>query len=86
MSEPVSDQCGRLLVGQGDDTYDPNCVLPQGHTGQCSPHPPLCRAFLRVTAPGLDENVPVACLLPIEHEGNHVGSFAWRPEDGERHG
>lgn len=27
--------CGRLLVGQGDDTYDPICVLPSGHTGIC---------------------------------------------------
>lgn len=29
--------CGRLLVGQGDDTYDPLCVLPAGHDGLCRP-------------------------------------------------
>lgn len=29
--------CGRLLVGQGDDTYDPMCVLPAGHAGICKP-------------------------------------------------
>jgi hypothetical protein len=28
--------CGRLLVGQGDDTYDPLCQLPKGHAGSCS--------------------------------------------------
>lgn len=27
--------CGRLLVGLGDDTYDPECVLPTGHGGPC---------------------------------------------------
>jgi hypothetical protein len=32
--EPI---CGRLLVGQGDDTYDPVCVLPPNHTGACRP-------------------------------------------------
>lgn len=33
-----SDQrkCARLLVGQGDDTYDPECVRPAGHAGLCS--------------------------------------------------
>lgn len=29
--------CGRLLVGRGDDTYDPKCVLPAGHGGSCEP-------------------------------------------------
>jgi hypothetical protein len=29
--------CGRLLVGQGSDTYDPLCVLPVGHEGVCRP-------------------------------------------------
>lgn len=29
--------CGRLLVGQGDDTYDPECVLPAGHEPPCAP-------------------------------------------------
>lgn len=29
--------CGRVLVGQGDDTYDPLCVLPAGHSGSCRP-------------------------------------------------
>lgn len=29
--------CGRLLVGQGSDTYDPLCVLPAGHAGVCKP-------------------------------------------------
>jgi hypothetical protein len=37
--EPCSDRfhpgCGRLLVGQGDDTYDPECVLPVNHVGLC---------------------------------------------------
>lgn len=31
--------CGRLLVGQGDDTYDPTCVRPEGHDGLCKPEP-----------------------------------------------
>lgn len=30
-----SDQCGRIMVGSGTDTYDPLCVLPEGHGGQC---------------------------------------------------
>lgn len=29
--------CGRLLVGQGGDTYDPTCVLPASHGGRCKP-------------------------------------------------
>jgi hypothetical protein len=29
--------CGRLLVGQGDDTYDPVCLRPLGHEGPCRP-------------------------------------------------
>ena len=33
------DRCGRLLVGQGDDTYDPICWLPKGHEGICRPAP-----------------------------------------------
>jgi hypothetical protein len=32
--------CGRLLVGQGDDTYDPLCVLLKGHAGVCEPEKP----------------------------------------------
>lgn len=36
--EPVEPAvCGRLLVGQGSDTYDPLCVLPAGHVGICEP-------------------------------------------------
>lgn len=27
--------CGRLLVGLGSDTYDPLCILPEGHAGLC---------------------------------------------------
>jgi hypothetical protein len=27
--------CGRLLVGQGDDTSDPTCPLPAHHRGTC---------------------------------------------------
>lgn len=30
-----NETCTRLLVGQGDDTYDPECVLPRGHSGSC---------------------------------------------------
>ena len=33
----VPAKCGRLLVGQGDDTSDPLCLLPVGHVGLCSP-------------------------------------------------
>lgn len=29
------DPCGRLLVGQGGDTWDPVCTLPTGHSGSC---------------------------------------------------
>lgn len=32
-----AESCGRLLVGQGSDTYDPLCVLPAGHDGLCKP-------------------------------------------------
>jgi hypothetical protein len=35
--------CGRILVGQGDDTYDPLCQRRKGHNGSCSPEPcPTC--------------------------------------------
>lgn len=34
-----SDQCGRLLVGQGTDTWDPTCLRPARHTGPCSAAP-----------------------------------------------
>jgi hypothetical protein len=35
---PRSDEdCGRLLVGQGTDTWDPLCALPRGHEGPCRP-------------------------------------------------
>lgn len=27
--------CGRIMVGAGGDTYDPLCVLPDGHRGDC---------------------------------------------------
>jgi hypothetical protein len=37
--ERPAQPCGRLLVGQGDDTYDPDCVLPRGHEGLCRPEP-----------------------------------------------
>lgn len=30
-------KCPRLLVGQGNDTYDPECSLPLGHKGVCKP-------------------------------------------------
>jgi hypothetical protein len=33
----ASEACGRLLVGQGGDTWDPTCVLPAGHRGACRP-------------------------------------------------
>jgi NTP pyrophosphatase (non-canonical NTP hydrolase) len=29
--------CGRVLVGQGTDTYDPLCIRPAGHPGVCQP-------------------------------------------------
>jgi hypothetical protein len=29
--------CRRLLVGLGDDTYDPECGKPRGHSGICEP-------------------------------------------------
>jgi hypothetical protein len=29
--------CDRLLIGQGDDTYDPSCQLPAGHEPPCRP-------------------------------------------------
>lgn len=32
-------KCSRILVGRGGDTYDPLCVLPQGHEGACSSRP-----------------------------------------------
>ena len=38
---PEEEMCGRLLVGQGGDTYDPLCVLPRGHSGRCLPDPEL---------------------------------------------
>lgn len=42
VSEPEAgldgtERCGRLLVGQGDDTYDPECVRPAGHLPPCRP-------------------------------------------------
>jgi hypothetical protein len=40
---PSEKACGRLLVGQGDDTYDPTCVLPAGHKGVCAPEGRYCR-------------------------------------------
>lgn len=33
--------CGRLLIGQGSDTYDPLCVRPPGHDGLCKPREDL---------------------------------------------
>lgn len=33
----ATEPCGRTLVGQGTDTWDPNCVLPSGHAGACQP-------------------------------------------------
>lgn len=32
---PTGRDCGRLLVGQGGDSWDPRCVLPAGHAGAC---------------------------------------------------
>jgi hypothetical protein len=37
LEETEPDACGRLLVGQGDDTYDPCCGLPERHDGACRP-------------------------------------------------
>ena len=33
----TSAMCERLLVGRGDDTYDPVCGLPRGHADVCVP-------------------------------------------------
>lgn len=35
LAEPCP--CGRLLVGQGGDTWDPICTQPSGHEGRCQP-------------------------------------------------
>jgi hypothetical protein len=35
--EMVPARCHRLLVGQGGDTWDPLCSLPDGHEGTCRP-------------------------------------------------
>lgn len=32
---PLAPQCGRVMIGSGEDTYDPICELPQGHGGPC---------------------------------------------------
>lgn len=32
-----SEVCGRLLVGQGTDTWDPTCQKPLAHEGVCEP-------------------------------------------------
>lgn len=29
------EDCGKIMVGSGTDTYDPVCELPHGHTGAC---------------------------------------------------
>lgn len=34
------ERCERLLVGQGDDTFDPLCQLARGHSGKCEPKDP----------------------------------------------
>jgi hypothetical protein len=45
-------QCGRLLVGQGGETWDPVCIREAGHPGACQPHP---SAHPRVTTGYLRE-------------------------------
>ena len=35
--ESAPEVCGRLLVGQGTDTWDPECTLPARHAGLCQP-------------------------------------------------
>lgn len=35
--EPEPETCGRVLVGQGGDTWDPVCTQPEGHEGRCAP-------------------------------------------------
>lgn len=32
----VSERCPRLLVGMGNDTSDPGCLMPAGHAGACT--------------------------------------------------
>lgn len=34
--EEDSETCNKVLVGQGDDSWDPMCGLPAGHKGPCS--------------------------------------------------
>ena len=36
----VWEPCGRVLVGQGSDTWDPICLRTAGHRGVCSPTKP----------------------------------------------
>jgi hypothetical protein len=36
--------CGRLLIGQGTDTWDPTCQRLAGHTGRCLIAPDLTDA------------------------------------------
>jgi hypothetical protein len=36
----VAAVCGRTLIGQGTDAWDPTCQLLPGHAGQCSPETP----------------------------------------------
>lgn len=40
VKEPSQETCGRLLVGQGSDTWDPLCVLAAGHEGRCQAEEP----------------------------------------------
>jgi hypothetical protein len=52
MNETV--RCARLLVGMGDDTYDPDCVRERGHGGSCAPACGLCHGGAEVRWHGGD--------------------------------
>src|SRR5256885_1433607 len=32
-AEPA--RCGRIMIGSGEDSWDPTCDLPSGHSGSC---------------------------------------------------
>src|SRR4051794_29158650 len=30
-----ADRCGRIMIGSGEDSWDPTCDLAEGHSGSC---------------------------------------------------
>jgi hypothetical protein len=60
--------CGRLLVGQGGDTWDPVCVRPVGHTGVCKAvRCVACAHERKVRAGEVPKDVPMCarCFSPM---------------------